>query len=106
MVIKHITKTGRVNNAIYRQLGDRWYTARDDPIALLRAESRARNPWIANSIRRAFPSGEVRVLDMGCGGGFLSNYLAKAGYTVTGLDAAAESLAVARRYDATAARVT
>jgi 2-polyprenyl-6-hydroxyphenyl methylase/3-demethylubiquinone-9 3-methyltransferase len=101
MVIEHVTKTGQVNNAIYRQLGDRWYTAQDDPIALLRAESRARNPWVAENIRLTFPSGEVRVLDMGCGGGFLSNYLAGAGFAVTGLDAAAESLAVARRYDAT-----
>jgi 2-polyprenyl-6-hydroxyphenyl methylase / 3-demethylubiquinone-9 3-methyltransferase len=101
MAIEHITKTGQVNNAIYRQLGDRWYTAQDDPVALLRAESRARNPWIAKNIRLIFPSGEVRVLDVGCGGGFLSNYLARAGFAVTGLDAAAESLAVARRYDAT-----
>jgi 2-polyprenyl-6-hydroxyphenyl methylase/3-demethylubiquinone-9 3-methyltransferase len=40
------TKTGQVNNAIHHQLGDRWYIAQDDPVALLRAESRARNPWI------------------------------------------------------------
>src|SRR5262245_26361248 len=101
MVSGHITKTGQVNNAIYRQLGDRWYTAQDDPIALLRAESRARNPWIAGYIRRAFPSVRVKVLDIGCGGGFLSNYLADAGFNVTGLDASAESLMVARRYDPT-----
>jgi 2-polyprenyl-6-hydroxyphenyl methylase/3-demethylubiquinone-9 3-methyltransferase len=101
MVIGHITKTGQVNNAIYCQLGDRWYTAQDDPIALLRAESRARNPWIAGAIRQAFPSGRVKVLDIGCGGGFLSNYLADAGFAVTGLDASAESLMIARRYDAT-----
>jgi len=101
MAAGDITKTGRVNNDIYHQLGERWYTARDDPIALLRAEARARNPWIAGGIRRAFPSGGVRVLDIGCGGGFLSNYLAEAGFTVAGVDAAAESLAVAQRYDAT-----
>jgi 2-polyprenyl-6-hydroxyphenyl methylase/3-demethylubiquinone-9 3-methyltransferase len=101
MALGHITKTGQVNNAIYRQLGDRWYTAQDDPIALLRAESRARNPWIASNIRRAFPSGGVKVLDIGCGGGFLSNYLANAGFTVTGLDASAESIVIAQRYDTT-----
>jgi 2-polyprenyl-6-hydroxyphenyl methylase / 3-demethylubiquinone-9 3-methyltransferase len=96
-----ITKTGWVNNDIYDHFGERWYMARDDPIALLRAESRARNPWIAGSIRQAFPSGDVKVLDIGCGGGFLSNYLAEAGFTVTGLDAAAESLMIAQRHDAT-----
>src|SRR5262245_2854642 len=90
MSIAHITKTGQVNNDFYHQLGERWYTAEDDPIALLRAESRARNPWIASNILQAFPSGEVRVLDIGCGGGFLSNYLAGAGFNVTGIDASAE----------------
>lgn len=101
MVFDHITKTGQINNAIYCQLGDRWYTARDDPIALLRAESRARNPWIAGVIRQSFPSGEVKVLDIGCGGGFLSNYLANEGFTVTGLDVSEESLMIAQRFDVT-----
>jgi 2-polyprenyl-6-hydroxyphenyl methylase/3-demethylubiquinone-9 3-methyltransferase len=96
-----VIKTGRVNNDIYDQLGERWYTAQDDPVALLRAESRVRNPWVAGGIRQAFPSGEVKVLDIGCGGGFLSNHLAEAGFTVTGLDVAAESLTIARRHDTT-----
>jgi len=101
MAIGNIPRTGQVNNAIYHQLGERWYTAQDDPIALLRAESRGRNPWIASKIRQAFPSGDVKVLDICCGGGFLSNYLAKVGFTVTGLDAAGESLMIAQRYDGT-----
>jgi len=100
-MVGHNTKTGQVNNAIYHQLGDRWYTAQDDPVALLRAESRARNPWIAGVIRQTFPSGEVKVLDIGCGGGFLSNYLANSGFRVNGLDASAESLSIAKRYDGT-----
>jgi 2-polyprenyl-6-hydroxyphenyl methylase / 3-demethylubiquinone-9 3-methyltransferase len=94
-------KSGQVNNEIYHQLGERWYTAQDNPVALLRAEARARNPWIAGTLHRAFPTGATRVLDIGCGGGFLSNYLAREGFVVTGLDAAAESLAIARRYDVT-----
>ena len=93
--------SGQVNNDIYHDLGERWYTAQDDPIALLRAESRMRNPWIAAEIQRAFPTPPANVLDVGCGAGFLSNYLAERGLTVTGLDASAESLAVARRYDVT-----
>ncbi|HEX5084882.1 MAG TPA: hypothetical protein VFY40_22795 [Blastocatellia bacterium] len=62
MADRAVAKTGLVNNDIYDQLGERWYTARDDPIALLRAESRASNPWIAGSIRQAFPSGELNTL--------------------------------------------
>lgn len=94
-------QAGQVNNDFYHALGERWYTAQDDPVALLRAESRMRNPWIAAEIQRAFPNPPIHVLDVGCGAGFLANYLATRGLTVTGLDASAESLTVARRYDAT-----
>jgi 2-polyprenyl-6-hydroxyphenyl methylase/3-demethylubiquinone-9 3-methyltransferase len=91
----------QVNNEIYHQLGERWYTAKDDPVALLRAESRARNPWIIQNIRLNFSSGRVKALDIGCGAGFLSNALAEAGYEVVGVDASEQSLRVAKRYDAT-----
>ena len=88
----------RVNNQWYAALGDRWYRATDTPIALLRAESRHRNPWIADAIGPT----PCRVLDLGCGAGFLANYLAALGHRVSGLDADAESLEVARAYDRTA----
>jgi hypothetical protein len=35
-----------VNNAIYDELGERWHTAQDDPVALVRAEARLRTPWV------------------------------------------------------------
>lgn len=91
-----------VNNAIYEEYGDRWYTAFDDPVALLRAESRAKAPWVIEKIRSRFAGPAPEVLDAGCGGGFLSNRLAAEGFRGTGLDLAADSLAVARRHDATA----
>ncbi len=90
-----------VNNDIYHDLGKRWYTAKDDPIALLRAESRARNPWIIREIQQAFPSTAVGVLDVGCGAGFLANDLALEGFAVSGIDASENSLAIARTYDRT-----
>jgi 2-polyprenyl-6-hydroxyphenyl methylase/3-demethylubiquinone-9 3-methyltransferase len=89
-----------VNNAIYDTLGSRWYAAEDDPVALLRAESRLRNPWVLERIV-THRGASARVLDVGCGGGLLSNHLAKAGLEVHGLDASRESLAVAERYDET-----
>jgi 2-polyprenyl-6-hydroxyphenyl methylase/3-demethylubiquinone-9 3-methyltransferase len=95
-----MTHSRPVNNAVYDGLGDRWYAAEDDPVALLRAESRLRNPWVLERIAgRVGPS--ARVLDVGCGAGFLSNALAQAGHRVVGIDASAESLAVARQHDET-----
>ncbi len=99
MEIEHVA--ARVNNEVYDALGERWYAANDDPIALLRAESRLRNPWIASEARARLGPMRRRVLDVGCGAGFLANHLASEGFDVTGLDASAESLAVAARHDAT-----
>ncbi len=89
-----------INNQLYDQLGERWYEADDDPVALLRAESRLRNPWISSRLRERHGS-HASLLDVGCGAGFLSNALAREGFDVVGLDASAASLAVARRHDET-----
>lgn len=91
----------KIDNTWYAGLGARWYTARDTPIALLRAESRHRNPWIAGAIARHRDGRPACVLDLGCGAGFLANYLAAAGHRVTGIDTTAENLVVARQYDRT-----
>lgn len=90
-----------VNNAIYDQYGERWYTARNDPVALLRAEARARNPWIIAEMMGKFSDKRIKILDVGCGAGFLANELAQHGYHVTGLDASESTLEVAHRHDST-----
>ncbi|CAN5374920.1 hypothetical protein BH11MYX1_BH11MYX1_02350 [soil metagenome] len=95
------TRRPLVNNAWYGPLGARWYEADDTPIALLRAEARHRNPWIAERIETALGPSAQRVLDLGCGAGFLSNFLAERGHRVTGLDAVDDNLAVASSYDRT-----
>jgi 2-polyprenyl-6-hydroxyphenyl methylase / 3-demethylubiquinone-9 3-methyltransferase len=93
-------RTRPVNNTIYDSLGDRWYSADDDPIALLRAEARSRNPWVSARIATRVGAA-ARVLDVGCGAGFLANELAAEGHDVTGIDASHEALAVAARHDPT-----
>ena len=95
-----IRSVAPVNNDIYSTLGARWYDAEDDPVALLRAEARLRNPWVAKRIAEERPEKSCSVLDLGCGGGFLSNHLAKLGHRVTGLDEAKDSLRVAAERDA------
>jgi 2-polyprenyl-6-hydroxyphenyl methylase/3-demethylubiquinone-9 3-methyltransferase len=96
------THESPVNNAVYDELGERWYAAQDDPVALLRAETEHRTPWIVDEILTRFARTRcpVRVLDVGCGAGFLANALAACGFSVTGLDASADSLAVAAGHDA------
>jgi len=83
-----------INNAFYEELGDQWLTATDHPIALLRAENRLRNPWIASKL----PS-SCKILDMGCGAGFLTRELSNLGHQVVGVDLSEESLKIARKLD-------
>lgn len=85
-----------VNNSFYDDYGDRWYTAVDDPIALLRAENKVKTPWVMSRIRPG-----SNVLDVGCGAGFLSNDLSACGFSVTGVDLSEDSLRVARDHDVT-----
>ncbi len=92
----------KVNNDIYETYGDRWYEADDDPVALLRAESKTKTPWILEKINfYGKLNAETKVLDVGCGAGFLSNALAKENLNVTGVDLSPESLKVAQKYDVT-----
>lgn len=86
----------KVNNAFYDELKEGWHYADDHPIALLRAENRARIPWIQTHIPAS-----SSVLDIGCGGGFLANALAQSGHTVSGIDLSEESLHIASASDAT-----
>lgn len=90
-----------VDNDIYHKYGERWYTANDDPVALLRAETRLRNQWILSEIKRRFPERRLRILDLGCGPGFLTNELARHRFHVTGLDSSQSTLEVAARHDMT-----
>ncbi len=91
-----------VNNEIYHSLGERWYTAFDDPVALLRQETKTKAPWVIEKLRSHFGSHRrLKILDVGCGAGFLTNRLALESHEMVGLDVAAESLTVARNHDQT-----
>lgn len=90
-----------INNDFYQDLGEGWYTADDHPIALLRSENATRAPWVDREITQHVGT-RATVLDVGCGAGFLSNYLALQGHEVTGIDISSSSLEVAKLHDKTA----
>ena len=89
-----------INNRFYEYLGERWYTAQDDPVALLRAENKLILPWVTSKIKEHHPHAST-ILDVGCGGGLLSNELAKQGFLVTGIDISPDSLCIAEAFDET-----
>lgn len=85
-----------INNDFYDELGDGWYSEINHPIALLRAENAVRIPWVAKNL-----SPQSSLLDIGCGGGILTNAIAKLGHKVTGIDVSEKSLEIARQSDET-----
>lgn len=56
------------------------------------------NPLRTNFIMESLTESNSKILDVGCGGGILSEALAKAGARVTGLDLSEASLQVARQH--------
>jgi len=89
-----------INNAFYDDLGSMWNEAENHPIGLLRAENRCRIPWILETIQKRYQK-PIDVLDLGCGGGFLTHALAKENHRVVGIDLSASSLTIARDNDPT-----
>lgn len=53
-------------------------------------------PVLHNVIRRLLPASGARILDLGCGNGYVASTLADLGHAITGVDVSAEAIAVAR----------
>jgi 2-polyprenyl-6-hydroxyphenyl methylase/3-demethylubiquinone-9 3-methyltransferase len=85
-----------VDNEFYDELGVQWHEGDGHAISLLRAESPVRLAYVRDALARAGAPANARILDVGCGGGFLSNPLAAAGFRVKGVDRSAKSLDAAR----------
>ncbi|MDG0815769.1 bifunctional 2-polyprenyl-6-hydroxyphenol methylase/3-demethylubiquinol 3-O-methyltransferase UbiG [Bdellovibrio svalbardensis] len=87
-----------INNAIYDHLNEKWYAAHDHPIAVLRAESREKLNW---ALPLLLEKNSRTVLDVGCGAGFVANFLAQKNFQLTGLDFSQPSLDIAKKMDLT-----
>jgi 2-polyprenyl-6-hydroxyphenyl methylase/3-demethylubiquinone-9 3-methyltransferase len=81
--------------AKFSRLASRWW----DTSGALRSLHRI-NPLRLRYIDQQTSLRGARVLDVGCGGGILSESMAACGAQVTGIDLGAEALAVARRHAA------
>lgn len=94
--------------ARFAKIGDQWWDARGPQRALHRLNP-VRIKYLRNLLCAHFPDGAnprnrnaekplsgLRLADLGCGGGILSEPLARLGAQVTGIDPSEENIAVAR----------
>ena len=90
-----------INNEIYETLGTQWW-AEDAPFELSSLR------YCVNPVRYAYirrmlqelPGARRTVLDVGCGGGFLSECFAEDGFAVTAIDPSPASIEAARTHAA------
>ena len=77
--------------AKFSELAHRWWDVHSEFRPLHQI-----NPLRLDWIQQLAPLKDRHVLDVGCGGGILSDAMARAGATVTGIDLASKSLKVAQ----------
>jgi 2-polyprenyl-6-hydroxyphenyl methylase/3-demethylubiquinone-9 3-methyltransferase len=89
-----------INNQVYDDLADTWWDE-NSPFYLLKAMVNPwRVPYFTEVIQKAYPGdvSTLQLLDIGCGGGFLTEEYARLGYQVIGIDISPKSIAVARSH--------
>lgn len=89
-----------INNQIYDDLAHSWWDE-SSPFYLLKSMVNPwRVPYFSNVIHSTFPGklSELSLLDIGCGGGFLTEEYARLGCQVTGIDISPRSIAAARAH--------
>jgi 2-polyprenyl-6-hydroxyphenyl methylase/3-demethylubiquinone-9 3-methyltransferase len=93
-----VSSAKREEIARFDALAARWWEPKG-PMRPLHMMNPVRTKWVLERVFARFAPG-VRVLDVGCGAGLLSEALAKAGCDVLGLDAAGEAIAAGRAHAA------
>src|SRR5689334_17245251 len=91
-------KSIRIDNAYYDDLGDGWWTTRGGRVDGLHAMNPTRANYFEQHLARGRALTGLALLDVGCGGGILSEELARRGAHVTGVDLSVRSVQAARRH--------
>ena len=96
--------TAEIDNEYYHAVGDSWWDDEHGPLRALHDMNPTRVSYFDTAARAVYDRepGQISVLDIGCGGGLVSEALARLGYRVTGIDLSAESVKVAQRHAAAA----
>ncbi len=93
---------GSVDNDVYERLGGSWWDESSVLSVLHGSVTPGRFAYFRDVLARHFGAGTagLRVLDIGCGGGFLAEEFAALGCRVTGVDPSPASVGAARAHAA------
>jgi 2-polyprenyl-6-hydroxyphenyl methylase / 3-demethylubiquinone-9 3-methyltransferase len=92
--------TADINNQIYDELAQTWWDENEFLHLLKVMVNPWRVPYFKGAMLKHFGQdlSKIRLLDIGCGGGVLTEEFAALGCQVTGMDISPESIAVARAH--------
>jgi 2-polyprenyl-6-hydroxyphenyl methylase/3-demethylubiquinone-9 3-methyltransferase len=101
MLVTQNSTVSEAEVARFDALAARWWDP-NGPMRPLHAMNSTRVSWIDARIRAHFfnQTADCRILDIGCGAGLLTEALARRGYAMLGMDAAAEAIAAAQAHAA------
>ncbi len=91
-----------IDNEVYNREGEGWWEE-DNPLNVLHGSiTPGRFAYFREVLtnRLGLDPGDLRALDIGCGGGFLAEEFARLGCQVVGVDPSAVSIETARRHAA------